>query len=58
MRLVADRTLGGYQVFTASFERQPQWPKQTQAELLKIAFQGRLLESTDHPVIKRLKGWA
>lgn len=58
VRLVADRTLGGYQVFTASFERQPQWPKQTQAELLKIAFQGRLLESTDHPVIKRLKGWA
>jgi len=58
VRLVADRTLGGYQVFTAQFEREPQWPKQSQAELLKIAFQGRLLESTDHPVVKRLKGLA
>jgi hypothetical protein len=45
-------------VFTAQFEREPQWPKQSQAELLKIAFQGRLLESVDHPVVKRLKGLA
>lgn len=56
VRLIADRTLGGYQVHTASFEREPRWPKEPQSEWLKVAFRGRMLESVDHPVIRRLKG--
>jgi hypothetical protein len=58
VRIVANRALGGYDVMTASFDREPLWPKETQTELLKVAFRDRMIDSLDHPVVKRLRGVA
>jgi len=58
VRIVANRALGGYDVLTARFDREPKWPDLEQNELLKIAFRGRRLETIDHPVLQRLKGYA
>ncbi len=37
----------------------PEWPQESLGELLKIAFKGgKLIDSVDHPVLKRLRGEA
>ena len=35
---------------------EPEWPEQSFADLLRIAFADRLVNSLDHPVIRRLRG--
>ena len=56
-RIVADMGLGGYQPYTAAGDLpEPEWPEQTFAELLKIAFGAFYVDRPDHPVIKRLQG--
>ena len=35
---------------------EPVWPQKSFAELLEIAFRGRIIASTDHPVVRRLSG--
>jgi hypothetical protein len=34
----------------------PIWPDYSLKDLLKIGFRDRLVDSLDHPVIKRLRG--
>jgi hypothetical protein len=34
----------------------PKWPAATFQELVKIAFAGRLIDSADHCVVRRLRG--
>jgi hypothetical protein len=58
VRIVANRGLGGYDTLTAKFDREPQWPETEQNELLKIAFRGKQITSIDHPILRRLKGYA
>jgi hypothetical protein len=58
VRLSANRSLGGYEVNVAKFEREPKWPDMPQEELLKIAFRGRMISTLEHPIIQRLKGYA
>jgi hypothetical protein len=49
--------LGAYEVYTATGElSEPEWPKLTLKELLRIAFRDRFIEDVSHPVIKRLRG--
>jgi hypothetical protein len=35
---------------------EPVWPKKSFAELLEIAFRGRIIATTDHPAVRRLSG--
>jgi hypothetical protein len=35
---------------------EPEWPEVPFGELLRIAFRDRLIESLDHPVLRRLRG--
>ena len=50
---------GGYKVETAQNEElpPPEWPQHTLAEILRVAFKGgRVVDSLDHPLIKKLRG--
>jgi hypothetical protein len=58
VRITANRQLGGYDVLTAQFEKEPAWPNESDEELIKIAFREKFISSMDHPVIRRLKGLA
>jgi hypothetical protein len=49
-RIVADMSLGGYQPYIAAGDLpDPEWPEQTFAELLKIAFLKRAVVTTEAP---------
>ena len=57
VRLAANMSLGAYEAFEASANiPEPTWPDLSFAELLKIAFQDRLVDRPDHPVILKLLG--
>jgi hypothetical protein len=57
MRVAADMSLGAYRIWEASSELpEPEWPKQSLGDLLKIAFKGRYIDTLDHGVVKRLRG--
>ena len=57
VRLVADMSLGAYRIWAAQGElSEPEWPAKPLNELLEIAFRGRVIESEDHPVVRRLRG--
>jgi hypothetical protein len=57
IRVVSNQQLGAYGVFTASGEwPEPDWPEIPLNELLRIAFKGRVIDSLDHPVLRRLRG--
>src|SRR5262249_50764843 len=57
IRLVANMGLGAYEVFEAlGALPEPEWPDASLAELLRIAFQDRFIRTTDHPMLRRLRG--
>jgi hypothetical protein len=57
VRVKANMALGAYETYVAEANiPEPEWPTETFSELLQIAFKDRLIKSTDHPVIKRLRG--
>jgi hypothetical protein len=57
VRIASDRGLGGYRIHVAEGEiAEPIWPDHTFNELLEIAFEGRIIRSADHPVIRDLRG--
>jgi hypothetical protein len=57
VRLVADMSLGAYRVYEAEGQlSEPVWPDKPLPELLKLGFKDRIIDSGDHPVIKRLRG--
>ena len=57
IRVVSNRNLGAYEIVEASAQiPDPEWPKYTFHELLKIGFRDRIISSFDHPVLKRLRG--
>ena len=60
IRVTADMSLGAYRIFQATGELpDPEWPQESLGELLKIAFKGgKLIDSVDHPILKRLRGEA
>lgn len=57
LRLMANMGAGTYDVLEAagSFP-EPVWPEKSLQQLLEIAFKGRVIESMDHPVLRRLRG--
>ena len=57
VRVKANMNLGAYDIFQAeSVISEPEWPELGYWELIKIAFRDHLITTTDHPVIKRLRG--
>jgi hypothetical protein len=57
VRVASNMNLGAYDVFTATADwPDPQWPSLPFNELLRIAFKGRVIDSLDHAVLKKLRG--
>jgi hypothetical protein len=58
VRVKANMGLGAYQIFEAeSSIPDPEWPDHLPfREMLKIAFRDCIIDSLDHPVLKRLRG--
>ena len=59
LRVASNRDLGGYEVFEAANQPpDPEWPDLDLQHMLHIAFRarGRIIESSDHPVVKQLLG--
>ena len=55
-RMTADMALGGYRISVAQIDDEPTWPKESFGELLKIAFKNSVVDSLDHPTLRRLRG--
>jgi hypothetical protein len=59
VRVSANMSLGAYEIFEAAAElSDPEWPKSPIQELLEVAFRGRVVNTLDHPLIRRLRGAA
>jgi hypothetical protein len=57
IRIAANQSVGGYEVYIASGELgRPTWPDGTFGKLLETAIREQLIDSTDHPILKRLRG--
>jgi len=59
VRFAADMGLGGYRIYQAEGDlSEPEWPDKPLAEILQIAFRDRIVDSENHPVVRRLRGLA
>jgi hypothetical protein len=57
VRVVANMPGGLYDVFEAAGElTEPVWPELPFAEILRLAFKDRFIQSADHSVVKALRG--
>lgn len=57
VRMAANMAGGHYDVFEAVGElAEPEWPELTLKEILRLCFQGRFIDSVDHPCLKALRG--
>jgi hypothetical protein len=57
IRTKPNMSLGAYEIFVAeSTMSEPEWPTVSYADLIKLAFRDRLIDSLSHPVVKRLRG--
>ncbi len=57
IRLQSNRSLGAYELFEATGNLpEPEWPEETLAGILKIAFRGHYIDSLDHSILRRLRG--
>jgi len=57
VRVKANMSLGAYEITVAdSVMAEPAWPVLTFQELVRVAFQGRIVTTLEHPVVKRLRG--
>ena len=57
MRIVANMEAGGYDISEAAANiGEPEWPELQFDEMIKIAFQGKLVDRADHPLILKLRG--
>jgi hypothetical protein len=55
--VTANMSLGAYETFVAAATiPDPEWPKRTFKELLRVAFKDRLVADLDHPLVKRPRG--
>jgi hypothetical protein len=57
VRVAANMSSGGYDVWEATGTLpDPQWPDLPLRELLRLAFKDHYIDSTEHPVLRRLRG--
>jgi hypothetical protein len=56
-RMAANMSLGGYRIYQAEGQlSEPVWPDKTMNQIMEIAFRDRIVDSQNHPVIRRLRG--
>jgi hypothetical protein len=60
IRIDSNKNLGAYEIREATSPTlgEPVWPNLSYQELIRLAFRDHLIDSLDHPVIKRLRGLA
>lgn len=57
VRIKSNRDLGAYEVLQATnLKDEPSWPELSFKELVNLAFRGKVIDSLDHVVIRRLRG--
>jgi len=57
LRLRSNQETSSYEAQPAADQSaEPVWPKKSLAELIKLAFKGRIIDSIDHPVLRELRG--
>jgi hypothetical protein len=57
VRIQANMALGAYEIMQATASlTEPTWPQESFAELLKVAFRDKLIDSLKHPVLCKLRG--
>lgn len=57
VRVQSDMPSGEYTVHQATGNLpEPEWPEMSFAEIFKVAFQGRMIQTMDHPILKALRG--
>jgi len=57
VRIKANKQINGYDVIPAKgIIADPEWPEQTFAQILRIAFQSYYIDAPDHPIIRKLEG--
>jgi hypothetical protein len=57
VRVVANMSLGAYDITVATGQvAEPQWPDLTFQQIIKIAFRDKMIDTWDHPVLRRLRG--
>ncbi len=57
VRVAAKMSLGAYEICVAKGSlSEPEWPDLSLHQALEIAFRDHLIDSLDHPVLKRLRG--
>jgi hypothetical protein len=57
VRVKANQEAGGYDLTEAAANiGEPEWPDLTFQEMVRIAFQGRVIDRPDHPLILKLRG--
>lgn len=57
VRISADLSLGAYRIHEATGDHpEPDWPETPLNELLEVAFRGRVIDTVDHPLVRRLQG--
>lgn len=57
VRMSANMAAGMYDTFEAAAElAEPTWPELSFPELLKLCFKERFIASTDHPILRALRG--
>jgi hypothetical protein len=57
VRITANMGLQGYEFLSATAQlAEPDWPDLGLGKVLEIAFRGKLIDSWDHVVLRRLRG--
>jgi hypothetical protein len=57
IRMVANRSLGAYDVMQATGSlNEPEWPDLTFEQIIDLAFRDRVIDSVEHPILRRLRG--
>lgn len=57
VRMVANRSIGAYDVYEATGQLgEPCWPEMTFDDVAKLAFRDRFIDTSNHPILKALRG--
>jgi hypothetical protein len=57
VKVRSDRSISGYRVFQPEgIIPDPKWPDMSFEEILEIALRGRIIKSSDHPVVRKYLG--